>query len=106
MPRWLWFAPLALLMVLSSIWAFRLGWIAATITETDVITAYSARYLQEYGPAAKATDCTARPGRARGVWIVVTCVGAQTGHNEYAVDRLGRLVQRPAVEDGSLKPRT
>jgi hypothetical protein len=97
---------LALLLVLSGMWAFRLGWIAATITETDVITAYSARYLQEHGPAARATDCTARPGHAGGVWIVVTCVGAQTGYVEYAVDRLGRLVQRPALEDGSLQPRT
>lgn len=106
MPRWLWFAPLALLLTLSAVWAFRLGWIAATITETDVINAYTARYLQAQGGAARATDCVARPGRHPGVWIVVTCAGPQTTPVAYAVDRLGRLVHRPEPEITPVRPET
>ncbi|KUF09105.1 hypothetical protein [Pseudoponticoccus marisrubri] len=90
MPRWLWFAPLAVLLVAVALFGFRQGWIVANLTETDVIEAMAARYLAEAGPQARASDCVARPGRE--VWLVVACGGP--GMWEYRVDRLGRLKER------------
>ncbi|MCV3272493.1 hypothetical protein [Roseobacter sinensis] len=94
MPRWMWFAPLALLILAGAVWAFRWGWIAATITETDVITSYAQRYLKEAGADAQLTDCAARPGRQAGVWLVVRCLGPG-GRYDYPVDRFGRLLAVP-----------
>ena len=106
MPRWLWFAPLVLLLVLSGVWAFRLGWIAATISETDVIAAFAARYVAAQGSPAQATDCSAQPGQARGVWIVVTCGAPGAGSVVYAVDRLGREVLHPERKVKATRPET
>lgn len=100
MPRWLWFTPLALLLVAVAIWAFRLGWIAVTISETDVITTYAQRYLEEVGATARLIDCTGLPGTGQGVWIIVRCVRAGQRF-DYPVDRLGRLLDMP---DGTLPP--
>lgn len=105
MPRWLWFAPLVVLTVLGGLWAFRLGWIVATITETDVIDAYAARYLETAGPDARATDCVARPGLQRGVWLIVSCSGPGR-RVDYPVDRFGRLAERPFPEERPVQPET
>lgn len=94
MPRWVWFAPLAILILAGAVWAFRWGWIAATITETDVINTYTQRYLAEGGATARLTDCTAVPGQQTGVWIVVRCLGTEARY-DYPVDRFGRLVSVP-----------
>ncbi|MEM6761117.1 MAG: hypothetical protein AAF601_16715 [Pseudomonadota bacterium] len=93
MPRWVWFAPFALLALAFGVWAFRLGWIAVTLTETDVITAYSALYLDERGADARLTDCTAQPGPIPSVWILVTCISRDDTRYDYPVDRFGRLLQ-------------
>lgn len=100
MPRWLWFMPLGALMVALGVWGFRLGWIAATITETDVIDAYTARYLEAQGPDARATDCSAQPGQDAAVWIIVSCVTRGAERIDYPVDRMGRLLHLspPAVK--------
>lgn len=91
MPRWVWFAPLGLLILLSGVWAFRQGWIAATISETDVIEAWSAHYVtREVG--ARRSDCSARPGSSGDVWILVTCVHSDGRRFDFPTDRLGRLV--------------
>ena len=92
MPRWVWFAPLAALGVAVAAWAFRWGWIAVTLTETDVITKYTALYLQESGSGARLTDCTAQPGAVGPVWILVTCVTKDQTRYDYPVDRFGRLL--------------
>ncbi|MBW4707892.1 hypothetical protein KX928_08850 [Roseobacter sp. YSTF-M11] len=95
MNRWLWWAPLVLLITGLAVWGFRLGWIAATITETDVITTYAKRYLEAAGPGAALSDCVAYPGRDRGVWLVVRCgpdPSGSGGRYEYHVNRLGGLV--------------
>lgn len=99
MPQWMWFAPLGLLILALGLWGFRLGWIAATITETDVIETYTAHYLQTQGATARATDCSARPAPDNDVWIVVRCAAASGARFEYPVDRWGRLVQ-PAPARG------
>ncbi len=91
MPGFLWFAPLGSLVVALAVWGFRLGWIAATITETDVIELWTAQYVTGQA-GARRSDCSAKPGRQEQVWILVTCVHADGRRFDYPVDRLGRLV--------------
>lgn len=89
MPRWLWFMPLGVLLVLTALTGFRLGWIDLRLTESAAIEAYAARYLREGGEGARRSDCTARPGQT--VWLVIRC-----GHGEvweYHVNRFGGLKQ-------------
>ncbi|QFT60298.1 hypothetical protein FIU94_15830 [Sulfitobacter sp. THAF37] len=86
MPRWLWWTPLAVLTVVVGVLLFRQGWIAAQMTETDVIDHYASRYVAEHG--GRKTDCHAVPASAPRVWIEVRCGDAVV----YKVDRAGRLV--------------
>lgn len=86
MTRLWWWLPLGLIVVLGALWALRLGWIAATITETDVINATASDYAARTG--GRATDCRAVPGQSPGIWLVVTCDGAGS-RREYFVNRLG-----------------
>ena len=92
MPRWLWFAPFAALVAVLAVWGFRMGWIRATITETDVIEAYAARYIAVAGASARVTDCSAQPGKAPAVWIIVSCERPETKRMDFPVDRMGRLL--------------
>ncbi|EPX80442.1 hypothetical protein [Salipiger mucosus] len=86
------FAPVALLAAVAAVLALRAGREAAELSETDVIEAMVARYLDEGGDDAQRSDCTGRPGTAP-AWVVVTCAGeAET--LRYAVDRAGRLLSR------------
>lgn len=93
MPGWVWFVPLGLATLVGALLAFRYGWIAATITETDVINAIANRYVTEDGGAdARAADCVGLPGMRPGAWITVRC-----GTIEYHVDRFGRLIDTGAA---------
>ncbi|SHH26757.1 hypothetical protein [Marivita hallyeonensis] len=99
MPRWAWFVPLGLVTLVGALLAFRYGWIAATITETDVINAYANRYLtQDGGPEARVGDCVGLAGQVDGAWITVRC-----GSISYHVNRFGALIstdaasQRPSI---------
>jgi len=99
MPHWIWFLPIGAVTLVLGLWGFRMGWIYATITETDVIETYAQHYLAARardGTADKAslTDCVAYPGEARGIWIIVSCgpAGRDPRHAyEYHVNRLGGL---------------
>lgn len=94
MPRWLWWAPFALLTLAGAIYVFRLGLIAATITETDVINRYAQDYVEGAGAGAAFEDCHARPAEDEpGIWIVVVCVGSE-GRQSYHVNRFGGLEYR------------
>lgn len=93
MARWIWFLPLSLLALGAGIWGFKWGWIAATITETDVITTYAHQYLDEAGSGASITDCTARPGKQPEVWIIVRCQHKNGRVFVYPADRFGRLLE-------------
>lgn len=106
MPRWVWFAPFGALVLALGIWGFRLGWIAATLTETDVILAYTARYLETQGANAEPTDCSARPGRDASVWVLVTCVAQDGARYVYPVDRFGRLLEMKPDAGTPAQPRT
>ncbi|MGR3272164.1 hypothetical protein [Thalassococcus profundi] len=97
MPRWLWFVPLALLVALAALVGWHWGWIAANVTETQVIEAYAQRYLADRAAAgtsngAQRSDCRARPSER--AWLVVIC-GPQphdaARHYTYYVARDGRL---------------
>lgn len=88
MPRWVWWVPLGLATLVGALLAFRYGWIAATITETDVINAIANRYvLQDGGADARIGDCVGLPGLVPGAWVTVRC-----GQTDYHVDRMGRLI--------------
>ena len=97
MPRWLWFTPFAFLTVALGLWGFRLGWIAATITETDVITTYAEQYVvarTNEGTEAARSDCVAYPGEENGIWIVIVCTPVANGtptRYEFHVNRFGGL---------------
>ncbi|WP_298842171.1 hypothetical protein [uncultured Roseobacter sp.] len=106
MPRWLWFAPLACLAVAFAGWGFRMGWIAATITETDVIETFAAEYLSTAGAGAQRTDCLARPGSGDGVWITVICARPDGPAYRYSADRFGRRLPDDGRSVGTEEPRT
>lgn len=90
--RLIWFAPLILLTGLLAVYGFRLGWIAANITETDVIEARAAEYLASANGDARPSDCVAFPSQDRGIWIIVRCGGGRDAAitvYEYHVNRFG-----------------
>jgi hypothetical protein len=105
MPRWVWFAPFGLLVVALALWAFRWGWIAATISETDVIETWTSHYVA-HTPGGRATDCTGQPGRQSGIWILVSCVHAGGQRVDYPVDRFGRLRELAPKPQTGLAPET
>lgn len=106
MPRWVWFMPIGVIVVALGIWGFRLGWIAATISETDVIEGYTARYMEAYQGQAKVTDCVGRPGYVEPIWIVVVCDAPDAKRIEYPVDRLGRLLNVERAKQADGRPKT
>ena len=88
MARWVWWVPLGLATLIGALLAFRYGWIAATITETDVINAMAHRYVTRDGNEdAQIGDCVGLAGQIDGAWITVQC-----GDVAYHVDRFGRLI--------------
>ena len=91
LPRWVWWLPLGLISVVIALGAFRMGWIAAHMTETDAINTYTARYLDTV-PEGRATDCHAEPGGASGHWLVVVCEAPDDGGlHLFHVNRFGGL---------------
>ena len=101
MTRWFFWSPFIVLTVGVGIYFLRLGWIAATITESDVINAYAEMYLADQrardpGTIAALTDCSAMPGTEPRVWIVIACGNNPCDPNdyvEYHVNALGSLVR-------------
>ena len=105
MPRWLWFLPLGLLVLFGAIQAFRLGWIAANLSESEVIEAYVIRYAEEVGIAPQDAPCIATPGDLH--WIIVRC-GEPGDIWEYRVNRWGGLdsLVRPGDPQQDGRPKT
>ena len=94
MPHWVWWVPLGLATLVGALVAFRYGWIAATITETDVINAMANRYVtQDGGPDATAGDCVGLAGQVANAWLTVRC-----GDTVYHVNRFGRLISTGGSE--------
>lgn len=97
MPRWLWWMPLVVLTLVGGLLMYRQGFVAANMTETDVINHYAAIYVAEGPEGAKVSNCAARPGDTENVWLIVSCGGA--AHVvQYRVDRFGRLVDQAGIE--------
>ncbi len=89
------------LTFVAALLVYRQGYVAAQMTETDVINHYAAVYVAGGPDGAKVTDCVATAGTRAGVWIVVRC-GGPAHLVEYRVDRFGRLVEGDVVKE----PRT
>lgn len=96
--RLLWWLPLGLFGLFWAILGLRYGWVAATMTETDVIKRYAERYVEAAGDGAALSDCHAYPGEGLpGIWLVVRCAPPQSaGPNHlFFVNRLGGLETPP-----------
>lgn len=100
MPVWTLYIGIGGLLAILGLIAFREGWVAARLTETDAITAYAARYVDEAGTGASRNDCVARPGD--GVWLEIICDGI-AGRYVYHVTRWGTLQRREAPD--AMRPR-
>jgi hypothetical protein len=89
--RWLWWAPLALITLGCTLFGLRMGWIAATTDETDVIMHFAEKYVQSHRGDAQLTDCIALPAHdIPGIWILVRCRPPNTSQRyEYYVNRFG-----------------
>lgn len=93
--RVLFWAPFVLLVLGVAVVVGRAGYVWANLTESDVIEKYAARYVASSPfEGAVRTDCVARPGVDRGVWISVACApgGDATRGVVYHVSRFGGLV--------------
>lgn len=105
MPRWFWFAPLAILVLVFGYNGLKLGMIRANVTETAVIDHFAAQYLDDHarmiGPGAALTDCVAVPGYDPGVWLELRCTPPEGAAFLYGVRRDGALIYaaRDATQD-------
>lgn len=81
------------------------GWRVVSLSESDVIERWSARYVEEARASgdsdASILDCVAVPVEDDGApgWIAIRC-GRDGASVTYRVDRLGRLVGQYAGEGG------
>ena len=77
MPRWMYFAPLFVLVLIVGYTGLKLRLERDAVTESAVIEYYAAEYLEDHaaviGPGAAITDCVGVPGELGQVWIEVRC---------------------------------
>lgn len=97
MPGRMLFIPLLALGALGIALALLLGGRAATTTETEVIERVAALHVAAGGARS---DCRAVPAQSEGLWLVVTCEGADRG-TEYFIDRFGAVVDERDMKDGA-----
>lgn len=96
-PRWLYFAPVAVLILIVGYTGLKLGIERANVTEGAVIEYYAGEYIEDHaqiiGPGAARTDCVGVPGEVGQVWIEVQCSPA-SGEAAflYGVNRGGGLL--------------
>ncbi len=81
-----------------------LGYVAgkrqASLSETDVINAYAARYVQDRGlDPAEIRQCHAVPGQSDPVWLVVVCAQGQAAERAYFVGHNGALLHEGRADD-------
>ena len=97
-PRFPWriTACLGAIAALIGLWV---GWTYATLSETDVINAAAAHYV-ETDRDARPEHCVAQPGTDP-IWITVIC-GPSDGRAMaiYQADRFGRLTKVPPARVG------
>ncbi|MFX0541346.1 hypothetical protein ACEWPM_006380 [Roseovarius sp. S4756] len=99
MPRWMFFAPLIALVATTAMIGLSLGRKAALRSdETEVITRIVRQYVEEEGPGAAETDCTARLATAEALWLVVTCAPLRRAGRIYYIDRFGAIAHMDQAE--------
>ena len=97
MPRWMWIAPIGLLLLFTAFHGYKLGLERSAVTETVVIEFYAEQYLKDHRRILESegalTDCIAIPAETPGVWIEVRC-SPQDGSEDfvYGADRSGAQV--------------
>ena len=91
------FIPLLALVCLGAVIALLLGGRSVTTTETGVIAAVADRYVAETGAAR--SDCQAIPAQSEGLWLVVSCLGADGAGVDYFVDRFGNVTDRKEMKE-------
>lgn len=97
MARWLWWVPIGVLTLWLALHFFRLGWISANLTETEVIDTYAEKYLHDVlrdgvADGRAKSDCVAYPSADSRIWLVVVCAPNNRRGYEYHVDSLGQFV--------------
>ena len=85
------FLPLGALCLLAAIVGWRMGSIPS---ETDLITAYAARYVSEAPAGAALTDCAATNHPQADVRMIVACHHPGGQRFTYLVGPRGQLVRR------------
>ncbi|MEM8775428.1 MAG: hypothetical protein AAGF53_10375 [Pseudomonadota bacterium] len=98
MPRWVWFLPLAGVLVATGVIAFLLGTRAATRTETEAIEHAATLHVYQGG---KLTDCRAVPAQSEELWLVVICEPENGPGREYFIDHYGNVNSWKIIEDGA-----
>lgn len=80
MPRWMWFAPFGILVLIAAYTGLKLSIERNAVTESAVIEYYASQYLSDHadliGTEAQVTDCLGVPGDTGQVWIEVRCTPA------------------------------
>lgn len=103
--RWLFVLPLVALALVVANLGLRTGLQQATLTETEVINRYAARYLDEGAAGASLRDCLAVPSDADALWLVVRCGPDPDGVTySYHVDSFGSLNHRRPPYSGADQP--
>ncbi|MEM1235617.1 MAG: hypothetical protein AAGI10_01520 [Pseudomonadota bacterium] len=97
MPRWMWFAPFFVLVLIVGYTGIKLRLERDAVTETAVIEYYAEEYVEDHaaviGEGASVTDCVGVPGDVGQVWIEVRCTppGGEAAFL-YGANRGGGLV--------------
>lgn len=96
-PRWIWFLPVGILVLIIAANGIRLGMRQANLDEGTVIAYYAEQYLQDHARlqaegAPELTDCIAVPGTDPGIWLVVRCSPSSSNESwDYYIRRDGGL---------------
>ncbi|MEM9438540.1 MAG: hypothetical protein AAGA15_16050 [Pseudomonadota bacterium] len=76
-PRWLYFAPFGVLVLIAGYTGIKLRIERDAVTESAVIEYYAKEYITDHdtllGPGAALTDCVGVPGETGRVWVEVRC---------------------------------
>ncbi|NVO24884.1 hypothetical protein HJ526_16945 [Donghicola sp. C2-DW-16] len=86
------FTVLGAFLALVAVIGLRLGWTAATITETEVIERYASAYVAEAGGGAELTDCHAEAGQTWWIKLRVVCAAADGREWRFGAGLWGQLM--------------
>lgn len=99
------FTVLGAFLALVAVIGLRLGWVSATLTETEVIERYASAYLQEAGDGAALTDCHAETGQAPWIKLRVVCRNSLGREWRFGAGLWGQLVYVERIDPISQEQR-